>query len=97
MRHTLHPTHKIKKPSGIDGLALAVSILQPLTALPQISLVYTSRDVSQVSFIMWTGFNVGSVIILIYGIKHKLTPIIVAQILWMIVQTLMMIAVLIFR
>jgi len=97
MRHTLHPTHTLKKSSGIDALALVVSILQPLTTLPQIYIVYTSKDVSQVSLFMWTAYNVASVILLIYGLKHKLAPIIWAQSLWLIVQTLMMIAVLIFR
>lgn len=97
MRHTLHPTHKIKKTTGIDTLALIVSILQPLTTFPQIYIVYTSQDVSQISFFMWTAYNVASVILLIYGLKHKLTPIIWAQALWLLVQTLMMIAVLLFR
>ena len=97
MRHTIHTVPKIKVTSRIDTLALLVSIIQPLTTLPQIYLIYTSQDASQVSLFMWTGYNISSVILLLYGIKHKLPPIICAQILWLVVQTPMMLSVFIFR
>ncbi|HBO64367.1 TPA: hypothetical protein DD425_00200 [Candidatus Saccharibacteria bacterium] len=97
MKHTLHPKHKIPRTSAIDSLALLIGIIQPLTTIPQIYLVYTSKDVASISFFMWTSYNVASVILLLYGIKHKLPPIIWAQSLWIIVQTPMMVAVLLFR
>jgi uncharacterized protein with PQ loop repeat len=96
MRHPFHPTHTFKVKGGIDALALAVGIIQPLTTLPQIWLVYTSRDVSQISLFTWTCYNISSVILLLYGLKHKLPPVIVAQILWIVVQTPMMIAVIMY-
>lgn len=96
MRHTFHPKHKIKITDKIDAFALLVSIIQPLATLPQIYLVYTARDASDVSLFMWTGFNIASVVLLLYGIKHKLVPIIVSQILWLIVQSAMMISVFLF-
>lgn len=96
MRHTFHPKHKIKNKSSVDTLALIVGITQPLLTLPQIYLVYSTQDASEVSFIMWAGFNVASVILLMYGLRHKLKPIIYAQILWMIFQTPMMLSVFIF-
>ncbi len=96
MRHTYHPKHTILKNSLIDTLALIVGILQPLTTIPQIYLVFTTRDVTSISFFMWTSYNIASVILLLYGIKHKLKPIIWAQALWIVVQTPMMIAVLLF-
>ncbi len=97
MRQTFHPNHKIKVNDKIDVLALVVGIIQPLTTLPQIYLVYSSHDASQVSLFTWTGYNIASIILLIYGLKHKLTPIIWAQILWLVVQTPMMLAVFILR
>lgn len=98
--HHAHKTHyaKTKKQQNslIDWLALAVGVLQPLTTIPQIYLVYSSRDTSTVSLFMWTSYNVASIILLLYGIKHKLTPIIWAQSLWILVQTPMMISVFLF-
>lgn len=96
MRHTFHPKHKIKRSDKIDTLALFVGIIQPLVTLPQIYIVYSTQDASEVSLFMWTGFNVASVVLLLYGLKHKLAPIVWAQILWIMVQTPMMLSVFIF-
>ncbi len=96
MKHTFHPKHKAKRVDWIDTLALIVGVIQPLTTLPQIYLIYSSRDTSTVSFFMWTSYNLASVVLLLYGIKHKLRPIIWAQSLWIVVQTPMMISVFFF-
>jgi len=97
MRHIPSSGDTLKLNGKIDTLALVVGVIQPLTTLPQIYLVFSSHDVSQVSLFMWTSYNVASVVLLIYGLKHKLLPVIGSQILWLIVQTPMMIAVFIFR
>lgn len=96
MKHTFHPKHVVKRTDGIDTLALIVGIIQPLATLPQIFLVYTSRDASAVSLVTWTGFNIASIVLLLYGLRHKLAPVIWAQILWLAVQTPMMISVFLF-
>ena len=97
MKKKTIPVDALKLHGKLDSLALAVGVLQPLTTFPQIYLVYSSHDVSQVSLFMWTSYNLASVVLLIYGIKHRLLPIIAAQTLWLLVQSLMMIAVLAFR
>ncbi len=97
MRHITHSSNKFKKPSTIDALALVVSIIQPLTTIPQIYLIYKSQDASEVSLFMWTSYNIASIILLLYGMKHKILPIICAQILWLVVQTPMMLSVFVFR
>lgn len=96
MRHTLHPKHKAPRTNAIDTLALFVGIIQPLTTLPQVYLIYSSGNVSNVSLFTWASYNVASVILLLYGIRHKLTPIIWAQSLWILVQTPMMVSVFFF-
>lgn len=97
MKHTFHPHHKVKNGGPIDTLALLVGILQPLVTLPQIYLVYKTHDASDVSLIMWLGFDIASIVLLMYGFRHKLKPVIVAQTLWLLVQTPMVIAVFLFR
>jgi uncharacterized protein with PQ loop repeat len=96
MRDTFHPKHKIKKDSKIDTLALIVGITQPLATLPQIYLVYSSQDASSVSLIMWVWFDVASIVLLLYGKRHKLAPIVWAQSLWLIFQTPMILSVFLF-
>ena len=96
MKHTYHPHHKIKRDGVIDDLALFAGIISPAATLPQIYLVYSTQSSVGVSLFMWTAYNVVSAILLMYGIRHKLKPIIISQILWLIVQTPMMIAVFLF-
>ncbi len=96
MKHTFHPHHKIKRNDAFDTMALIVGSLSPLATIPQIYLIYSSQDASGVSLFMWTFYNIASVTWLIYGFKHKLLPVIASQILWLIVQTPMMVAVFLF-
>lgn len=97
MRQPIKTKNKNTQTRSIDSLALLVGIVQPFTTIPQIWMVYVSQDASQVSFFMWTGYNIASIVLLIYGLKHKLPPIIWAQILWLVVQTPMMVSVFIFN
>lgn len=92
MRHIFHPKHKIELTHPIDSLALLVGVLQPFATIPQIVLVFQSGNAAEVSVFMWAAFNVASVIILIYGLKHKLSPVWFPQIIWILVQTPMMLA-----
>ncbi len=85
-----------KKQKGIDRWALIVGTLQPLMTIPQIVLVYSSRNASQISVITWVAYDMASVVLLMYGIKHKLLPIIVAQVIWLVVQTALIVAIFIF-
>ncbi len=80
----------------IDALALLVGFIQPIATIPQIWIVFETQNASSVSFFTWTAYNCASVVLLLYGLHHKLLPIIVAQILWIIVQTVMVATVFIF-
>lgn len=96
MRHIIHHKHKVEITHPIDSMALVVGIAQPFATIPQIILVFQSGDAAEVSFFMWAAFNVASVIILIYGLKHRLAPVWFPQIIWILVQTPMMLSPLIF-
>ncbi|HRN97666.1 MAG TPA: hypothetical protein PLZ58_04440 [Candidatus Saccharibacteria bacterium] len=97
MRQPINTKRVTKRTKMIDSVALLVGIVQPFTTLPQIWMVYVSQDASQVSFFMWTGYNVASIVLLVYGIHHRLPPIIWAQVLWLVVQTPMMVSVFFFN
>jgi len=99
MRHIMHaPQSKKGKRSyrEIDALALVVGILQPLMTLPQIIVVFQAKDASQLSLLTWVAYDIASVVLLIYGIVHKLKPIVVAQIFWLIVQSVLILAIFLF-
>lgn len=96
MRHIIHRRHKVEITHPIDRLALFVGVAQPFATIPQIYLVFHSGDASEVSFFMWAFFNLSSVVLLIYGLKHRLMPVWFPQIIWILVQTPMMLAPFIF-
>jgi uncharacterized protein with PQ loop repeat len=97
MQHIINHKHKVEITHPIDSIALIVGIVQPFATIPQIILTYTAQDASQVSFAMWLIFNIASAVLLVYGIKHKLAPIWFPQIIWILVQTPMMLSPFIFN
>jgi len=99
MRHIMHAPQSKKGKRlyrKIDALALVVGILQPLMTLPQIIVVFQAKDASQLSLLTWVAYDIASVVLLIYGIVHKLKPIVVAQIFWLIVQSVLILAIFLF-
>lgn len=101
MHHKHAPYHKLHKhlrgkskkdTRTIDFLAFWVGIIQPLATIPQIILVYSLGTSIGISLLMWFAYNIASVIVLIYGLRHRLKPIWIPQILWLMVQTPMMLA-----
>lgn len=82
------PLHKQPTPSQrvIDGLMVAVSIIQPLTAVPQALAIYRTHDATGVSLATWIGFTLVGVVFLAYGISHRIKPFIINQIIWFILD-----------
>lgn len=80
----------------VDKLMMVAATAHPLTALPQVIQIYSTQDVAGVSLQTWLGFMMIGSLYLYYGILHKLKPIILNQILWFIVDILVVAGVLIF-
>ena len=72
------------------------AIAHPLMAVPQIIEVYSTQNVAGISLLTWVGWLVLGLIFLAYGIAHKLKPYIFMQILWLTVDSLMIIGILIY-
>ncbi len=81
----------------IDRLMSVAAVVHPLTALPQVYSVYSTHDVSGISLWTWLGFMLLGLIFLSYGIVHKIKPFIVTQVLWFVIDFLIVIGVLIYR
>lgn len=72
----------------IDSLMSLAAVVHPLTAVPQVVQIYQTHNVSGVSLATWLGFMTLGAIFLAYGILHKIKPFIVTQVLWFIVDFL---------
>lgn len=75
---------------------IVAAVLHPLTAIPQVYSIYSTHDVSGISLLTWLGFMLLGLVFLAYGILHKIKPFIVTQVLWFIVDFLIVIGVLLY-
>lgn len=82
----LHLSKK-KKQSILDKTVLIASYLYPLSGVPQLLLVYKG-DVSGVSIASWLAFASFSALFLIYGFVNKIKPMIIVNLLWLILDIL---------
>ncbi len=80
----------------IDRAMSVVAVVHPLTALPQVIKIYQTHDVTGVSLLTWLGFMGIGVIFLAYGIIHRIKPFIITQVLWFVIDFLVVIGVLLY-
>jgi uncharacterized protein with PQ loop repeat len=83
-----------KATPNLDRAMLAVCILHPLTALPQVYTIYHNQAAQDVSLATWLGFMLFGVVFLLYSIAHNVKPMIVNQILWFVIDLAVVIGVL---
>ncbi len=110
MRHGLHHQHQRKRihikhqkyphpDTGIrllDHVCMIFSVVMPATTIPQIYKTYVTQNAVGVSLWMWVLYCIAVVPWLIYGIVHKARPIILLNVLWLIVQAIMIAGVLMY-
>lgn len=89
--------NKKKQLTTIDKLMNVAAVAHPLTALPQVYLIYTTRNVSGISLWTWSGFMLLGLIFLAYAITHKIRPIILTQLLWYLIDFAIVIGVILYR
>ncbi len=63
----------------LDSFVYVVAFLAPLVTLPQVLKIFTEKNAGGLSVWSWTGYAVGSVVWLLYGIAHKEKPIILSN------------------
>ena len=88
--HILHirrPKFLKKNMSSFDKLVLFVSIIYPLSALPQAVEVFRGNT-EGVSIISWLAFMLCAGLFLIYGLKNKVFPMVVSNSLWIVTDGL---------
>jgi len=106
MQSGLHHFHKRKKICDknaelgsnkwkdlMDKLIYVAAILGPLLTIPQIMKIWVDKNAGGVSMITWVAYLIGGIFWLIYGIMHKEKPIIIANILWILMEILVIIGI----
>jgi len=87
---------KTKRHKIIDRLMAIAAVIHPLTAVPQVYVIYSAKDATSVSLLTWLGFMTLGLIFLAYAIVHNIKPLIVTQVLWYIVDFLVVLGVILY-
>jgi uncharacterized protein with PQ loop repeat len=100
MRHGAHHLYLRKqkqeqplnpKIKFLDNLVYVVSVLFPLTTLPQIIQIFSTQTATGISILTWSLYIAFSIPMLIYTIVHKVKPLIIMNILWITMYSLVVI------
>lgn len=87
---------KKRQITTVDRLMAVAAIIHPLTALPQVFKIYSTQNVLGISLWTWLGFMLLGIIFLLYGIVHKIRPFILTQLLWFIIDFMIVIGIIIY-
>lgn len=85
-----------KTSTAIDGAMAAAAVVHPMTAAPQVYQIYSTHHASGVSLTTWFSFMAFGSIFLSYAILHNIKPMIITQILWFIMDILIVVGVFIY-
>ena len=90
---TLH-SKKTKKPlstphrlTTLDTIVMVVSVLYPLSALPQVVTVFSGYT-EGVSILSWIVFMLCAGLFLLYGVKRRVMPMIISNSIWLVMDGL---------
>lgn len=83
-KHRYKKTSKRKQIQGFDRVVLISSFVYPLSGIPQIIAVWQGDG--KVSVVTWVLFLLFGFVSLAYGFIHKLTPIIVNNLMWTVID-----------
>jgi uncharacterized protein with PQ loop repeat len=87
----------VKRPlSSFDRFTTFISSIYPLSGIPQVISVF-SGSAEGVSLITWGSALFVGIVFTIYGIKHRVIPMIVTNSIWVVLDILIIIGVLISR
>lgn len=86
--HILHfHISKKRQISWLDKTAIVAAFAYPLSGLPQVVEVFKG-NIDGVSVLSWLGFMVFGLFFLVYGMVHKIKPMIITNASWLVVDGL---------
>lgn len=80
----------------LDKVVLALGVLGPVMALPQLELIYIEHQAAGVSVLSWTTWAFMNIPWVMYGVVHKERPIVVTYTLWFFINGLVAIGALLY-
>lgn len=88
-RSRLHEIEiRIAKYATLTKLVLAMAVIEPLMTIPQIYEIWIKKQTAGVSLLTWSFYILAAIVWLLYGLKIKDKPLMVASTLWVLVEIL---------
>lgn len=86
----------VREQKFIDKFIYVASVVYPLTTLPQIIQIFTTKDTSGISLITWVLYIVFTLVFLLYSINKKLLPLTITYVLWLVVEICVVVGLLVY-
>jgi uncharacterized protein with PQ loop repeat len=83
-------TSRRRTARAINSAMAAAAIAHPATAAPQVLKIYQTHNAAGVAPLTWVGFMAIGTIFLAYGLLHKIRPMIVTQVLWFVMDAVIL-------
>ena len=95
--HNLHHFHKEHgKSQVLDKIIYVIGVLGPIMTIPQLTNIWIDHNAAGVSVISWSSYLVMAVFWFIYGIIHRIKPIIVTYFFWILIDILIVLGIILF-
>jgi uncharacterized protein with PQ loop repeat len=91
----LHHVAK-KKRDSYDRLVYFFAVTTPVFEVPQLVQIYAHHSADNVSTITWAWFLLSDCVWLMYGIRHRLRPVIVTYCLYLLVEGAIVVGILMY-
>lgn len=94
--HLLKYLTQKQNQTKIDSAMSVAAIIHPLMAVPQVVQIYVTEQAAGLSLFTWAAWLALGMVFLAYGLAHRLRPYILMQVLWVIVDVLVILGILIY-
>ena len=70
----------------LDKLIFVAGVVGPVLSIPQIILIYSNKDASDISAVSWFGWAALNIVWILYGLAHKEPPIVMTYTFWFVIN-----------
>lgn len=80
----------------IDRVVMVTGLIGPIASIPQAVQIFSLQDAQGVSLITWSFFVLTNGAMLIYALTHKLFPLIISNICWVLIELIVVVGILMY-
>jgi uncharacterized protein with PQ loop repeat len=80
----------------IDRVVLFTGLIGPIASVPQAIEIFSKQDAQGVSLVTWGFFIVTNASLLIYSIVHRLPALIISNVLWVVIEVVVVLGILLY-